>query len=126
MPVLVADLGSFYQVVRRRGLTFSSEPAGWCTVLSSLKGLAARLSVPMRAGCCASGNAMSCVVQIIATEPVRYSLDGMRLWEFAPGEVYEVPDHVATGMFARRWAQPVTGAELNARHSHPALRHEGT
>ena len=31
-PVLVADLGSLYQVVRRRGLTFSSEPAGWCTV----------------------------------------------------------------------------------------------
>jgi HK97 family phage major capsid protein len=31
-PILVADLGSLYQVVRRRGLTFSSEPAGWCTV----------------------------------------------------------------------------------------------
>jgi HK97 family phage major capsid protein len=31
-PVLCADLGSLYQAVRRRGLTFSSEPAGWCTV----------------------------------------------------------------------------------------------
>lgn len=31
-PVLFADLGSLYQVVHRRGLTFSSQPAGWCSV----------------------------------------------------------------------------------------------
>jgi len=58
---------------------------------------------------------MSVIVQIIATEPVHYSLDGAHLWEFAPGEFYEVSDRVANGMIARSWARQVSADELKQR-----------
>jgi len=40
-------------------------------------------------------------------QDARYSTDnGITLTEYASGEFYEVPDHVAAGMIARGWAVP--------------------
>ena len=59
---------------------------------------------------------MSKLVQIVASEPVRYSLDnGVTLSEFKPREVYSVPDHVANGMVKRKWAKHVTAADLETQ-----------
>lgn len=53
------------------------------------------------------------IVQIVAPEPVRYSLNnGITLSEFAPREHYQVPDYAAAGMIKRGWARAVTQSEL--------------
>lgn len=44
------------------------------------------------------------VIRIIAAAPVVYSLDGRSKARFAPGELYQVPDHAARGMIRRGWA----------------------
>ena len=55
---------------------------------------------------------MSPVIQIIADEAVHYSTNnGITMLEYDPGELYEVPDHVAKGMIARNWAKLATGGE---------------
>src|SRR5262245_26477762 len=48
------------------------------------------------------------VLQITASNPVIYSLDGVSQVSFDPGEVYEVPQHAAKGMIARKWARELT------------------
>src|SRR5262245_35820844 len=53
------------------------------------------------------------VIQIIAKEPVRFSLDnGVTLSEFTPKQVYEVPDYAANSMIKRKWAKHVTAADI--------------
>lgn len=51
-------------------------------------------------------DAMSPVVRITAGHSVQYSLNnGVTISEFEDGETYRVPDHVASGMVARGWAE---------------------
>ena len=53
------------------------------------------------------------LVRIVSREPVRYSLDnGVTVNEYAPGEVYQVPDWVGAGMVKRGWAKVVKAEEL--------------
>ena len=53
------------------------------------------------------------IVRMIAKEPVRYSLNnGVSLMEYAPGEVYEVPDWAAASMIKRGWARQLTADDL--------------
>jgi hypothetical protein len=53
------------------------------------------------------------ILRIVADKPVRYSLNnGVSLMEYAPGEVYEVPDWAAASMIRRGWAKQVTVDDL--------------
>lgn len=52
------------------------------------------------------------IVQIVFDRPVRYSTDGFSMSQYEPGEFYEVPDHVARGMYDRRWARIVSKQDL--------------
>src|SRR5262245_26049907 len=54
------------------------------------------------------------IVQITSAKPVRYSTDGRNVQEFAPGQLYEVPDHVADGMVRRNWAKLMSAKDLEA------------
>ena len=52
------------------------------------------------------------IIQIVAKEPVHYSLNNYQPLEFVPGEIYEVPEYAANGMIRRGWAREVDTDEL--------------
>ena len=53
------------------------------------------------------------ILRILADQAVRYSLNnGVSLMEYAPGEVYEVPDWAAAAMIRRGWAKALTADDL--------------
>lgn len=52
------------------------------------------------------------IVQIVFDRPVRYSTDGFTMSQYEPGEYYEVPDHVARGMYERSWARIMSKQDL--------------
>lgn len=62
------------------------------------------------------------VIRITAAAPVVYSLDGRSRARFAPGEIYQVPDHAARGMIRRGWARDAH--EDAARVDEPELKSE--
>lgn len=61
-----------------------------------------------------SGDNMSKVVQIIAGKSVPYSLNNVNVLEFDDKQFYEVPDHVADGMIARKWAKLASDEDIAA------------
>jgi len=64
------------------------------------------------------------VIQIIASEPVRYSLNNITPIEFAPGEFYLVPEHAAHGMIRRGWAREATPDEAPGAGEPPPPKSE--
>ena len=56
---------------------------------------------------------MTLLVRIIAKHPVQYSLDnGITVTEYAPGEVYSVPEFAGVNMVRRGWAERVEAVDL--------------
>ena len=63
------------------------------------------------------------ILRILAEQPVRYSLNnGVSLMEYAPGEVYDVPDWAAASMIKRGWAKPLTAEDLRTFQTSPSRR----
>jgi hypothetical protein len=54
------------------------------------------------------------VVKFVSDQPRQYSINNNNPLEFTPGEYYDVPPHVARGMFKRGWAEPASAEELAA------------